>query len=218
MNPSSNHGSTRATRYARLVLLLLAAALPFVIFGAVKALKSTSNDPRQWLPRSFDETSKYDRFQEHFGGDEIAVVSWPGCTLNDSRVLQLAEALSDSAFFDRVLTGEVAIRELISSSIVQTRRAALRRLRGILIGPDGQTTCLVLSTSAVGRGDRSGAVRAIERLAFDECGLPASELRLAGPTVDAAAIDVESRKLLLSIERTLPWVSMTDAAKLRGAT
>ena len=90
----------RATRNARLALILLAAALPFVIFVAVKALKSTSNDPRQWLPRSFDETSKYDRFQEHFGGDEIAVVSWPGCTLDDSRVPQLAEALSDSAFFN----------------------------------------------------------------------------------------------------------------------
>ena len=132
MNPSSNHGSMRATRYAWLTLLLLAAALPFVIFGAVKALKSTSNDPRQWLPRSFEETSKYDRFQEHFGSDEIAVVSWPGCTLDDSRVPTLAKALSDSAFFDRVLTGEVVLRELIDSSIEETRRAAAQDLDAVL--------------------------------------------------------------------------------------
>jgi predicted RND superfamily exporter protein len=177
----------------------MAVTSPLVLFGSIGALRSTSNDPRQWLPRSFAETDKYDRFQQHFGVDEIAVVSWPGCTLDDTRVPQLAKELEESPYYDRVLTGPSVLRELIASPLKLGRAEALRRLRGILIGPDDQTTCLVLTTSAAGRADRSEAVREIERSAATNCGLATSELRLAGPTVDAATIDAESRRLLFQL-------------------
>ena len=82
MKSTSQHGSLiQAPHYARMALFFFALMLPVVAYGALRALKSTSNDPRQWLPRSFEETDTYDRFQEHFGADEIAVVSWPGGTL-----------------------------------------------------------------------------------------------------------------------------------------
>jgi len=180
-------------------LFFFALMLPVVAYGALRALKSTSNDPRQWLPRSFEETDTYDRFQEHFGADEIAVVSWPGCTLEDPRVPKLAESLTASDYFDRVRTGESVVQELLASSIAKTQQSAVHRLRGSLIGPDDQTTCLILSTSSVGQDDRVAAVAEIERLAIADCGLSVDELRLAGPTVDAAAIDVESRKLLFEL-------------------
>ncbi len=199
LNPQSNRYQSRGSRYAQITLVLMAMTTPFVIFGAVGALKSTSNDPRQWLPRTFAETSKYDWFQQHFGADEIAVVSWPGCTLDDSRVPRLARALEESPFFDRALTGPRVLSELMESPLRLKRAAALQRLRGILVGPNGQTTCLVLMTSAAGRADRSEAVREIERSAAANCGLATSELRLAGPTVDAAAIDAESRHLLFQL-------------------
>jgi len=199
MNPPSNRCPGRGSRYARITLVFMAVTTPLVIFGSVGALRSTSNDPRQWLPRTFAETDKYDWFQQQFGANEIAVVSWPGCTLDDSRVPQLAEALEESAYFDRVLTGPRVLRELMEAPLRFKRADALRRLRGILVGADGQTTCLVLQTSAAGRADRSEAVREIERRATANCGLPASELRLAGPTVDAAAIDAESRRLLFQL-------------------
>jgi len=199
LNPQSNRCPSRVSRYARITLVLMAITTPLVIFGSVGALKSTSNDPRQWLPRDFAETSKYDWFQQHFGSDEIAVVSWPGCRLDDLRVPKLAEALEKSPFFDRVLTGPRFLRTLMQSPLRLKRAAALRRLQGILVGPDGQTTCLVLMTSAAGRADRSEAVREIERSAAANCGLATAELRLAGPTVDAAAIDAESRHLLFQL-------------------
>ena len=77
-------------RRARITLTLMAVAVPLIAFGALKALRSTSNDPRQWLPKRFAETDRYDWFQDQFGTDEIAVVSWPGCTLLGSRILALS--------------------------------------------------------------------------------------------------------------------------------
>ncbi len=195
-----------------MTLVLMAVAIPFVIYGAVSALRSTSNDPRQWLPRTFAETNTYDWFQQHFGSDEIAVVSWPGCTLDDTRISRLATALEESELFDRVLTGPSVVHELMQPPRGLSRAAALRRLRGILVESDGETTCLILATSAIGRADRIQAVREIERSAAANCGLSKSQLRLAGPTVDAAAIDAESRRLLFQLAGFSALVSFLVAS------
>ncbi len=211
MNPQSIQ-CPRRTRYARLTLFVMAAAIPFVIYGAVSALRSTSNDPRQWLPRTFAETNTYDWFQQHFGSDEIAVVSWPGCTLDDARVARLATSLEESELFDRALTGPRVLSELMQPPGGLSRAAALRRLRGILVESRGETTCLILATSARGRADRIQAVREIERSAAADCGLSASQLRLAGPTVDAAAIDAESRRLLFQLAGFSALVSFLVAS------
>ena len=78
--PDSDHGLSK--RYTIGVLLVLTGLLPCLLHGVFGALDSNSNDPRQWLPRGFEETDKYDWLQQHFGNDEITVVSWPGCTLS----------------------------------------------------------------------------------------------------------------------------------------
>ena len=138
---------TEMTRYAIAIVLLAVISSPLIGYGALRALKSTSNDPRQWLPKSFAETDTYDWFQSHFGTDEFAVVSWPGCDLDDPRVGQLSQALLKTAFFDRVRTGQNAIEELMSPPQNFSRTAAISRLRRILIGARDGTTCLVLTTS-----------------------------------------------------------------------
>ncbi|WP_197230961.1 efflux RND transporter permease subunit [Novipirellula artificiosorum] len=189
----------RRTRYAKWTLGLMACAAPLILFAAISALRSTSNDPRQWLPKSFDETDTYDWFGEHFGSDEIAVVSWPGCTIKDPRVPKVADAISASPYFDRVLTGPSVLADLTSPPSGMSRGSALRRLRGILVNPDTETTCLILSTSLAGQADRVEAIKQLEQIAASESGVLASELRLAGPTVDAAAIDIESRRLLFQL-------------------
>ncbi len=212
-------GSPQQTRIAKIVVTLFILAVPIVGFGAFKALRSTSNDPRQWLPKGFAETDTYDWFDKQFGTDEVAVVSWPGCNLNDPRVTQLSEAIESSPYFDRVRSGPNVLQELIDSGSGITQAAALRRLNGILIGPDGETTCLVLTTSAIGQSDRPAAIREIENLAGSRVGLELSQLRLAGPTVDAAAIDAESQRLLFQLAGLSALVSFVLATtRLRSVT
>lgn len=193
--------------YAIAVLAAMLLSIPAIGIGVVGALESNSNDPRQWLPRGFPETDKYEWFQDQFGRDEIAVVSWPDCTLDDPRVDRLADVLTgagetdgssgDELFFERATTGPKTLAQLTSGPLRLSRTQAIGRLRGTLVGADGRTTCVVLVVSARGEADRASAVEAIYRVAKEECGLDAESLFLGGPTVDAATIDVESQRMLL---------------------
>lgn len=210
MTRSSSPDSLR--RFAVAIIVFAALSAPFILYGARKALKSTSNDPRQWLPKSFAETDTYDWFQSKFGTDEIAVASWPGCNLDDPRVDDLSRSLASSKYFDRVRTGQNALQELTSSPQNFSRAAAISRLQGILIGAEDQTTCLVLTTSVAGQADRSAAVHEIETQALEVCDIPASDLKLGGPTVDAALIDAESRKMLFSLAGLSAVVSFLIAS------
>jgi predicted RND superfamily exporter protein len=188
--------------YLLAVVAFGVAALPWLAHGLVGALGSNSNDPRQWLPRGFDETETYHWLQAHFGRDEITVVSWPGCTLDDPRTEQLARALlraPQTAYFQRALTGQQILQQLVSAPLDLPRSEALRRLQGVLIGSDGKTTCVVLTVSARGEADRAAAVEQIRQVAQQQCGIAPGQLRLGGPTVDAATIDVESQRLLLQL-------------------
>jgi len=209
--PNQRAAETRPffARYGAVILVCMAFLFPLVVRGVIGAVGSTSNDPRQWLPRGFDETEKYMWLQSHFGRDEVAVVSWPDCTLaNGQAVDRLAEALiapvptasgGQVRWFDRAITGPSVLRRLTSPRLELPQAEALARLRGILVGPDGQTTCIVLVISEAGTYDRMAAVKHIHDVAATQCGLTPDDLRLGGPTVDAATIDSESRRLLLHL-------------------
>ena len=210
MRTLPEHGSERFGRnagglprsYSAAVLLLTALSLPWLAVGVRGALDSNTNDPRQWLPRGFHETDTYLWLQEHFGSDEITVVSWPGCTLDDDRAERLAEALlaePQTTMFQRALTGRQVLAQLTSPPLDLPRRDAIERLQGVLIGPDGRTTCVLLTIAPRGVEDRAAAIRQVFETAEQICGLKPDDLRLGGPTVDAATIDIESQRLLLQL-------------------
>ena len=139
-------GAPRFNRFSAGVLIVMALLSPAVFFGARGALKSVSNDPRQWLPRDFEETDKHLEFQERFGIDESAVVSWPGCTLDNPQVEQLAKALEASEvdgklLFSRVITGPRVLRRMAAPPLNIPRAKAQERITGLLVGADGKTTC-----------------------------------------------------------------------------
>ncbi len=211
-------GNRRARIYAAVILTVLALAVPWLVLGVMGALDSNSNDPRQWLPRGSDETAKYRWFQQCFGGDEITIVSWPECTLEDTRLEQVGRSLVEEPevpYFRRAVTASPLIRKLTRSPANLSRRSAIRRLRGILVGPDGKTTCLVLTISERGATDREGAVARVRRVVEQAYGLAPEQVHLGGPTVDAATINVESQRLLLElaglsglIALTITWLRM----------
>ncbi len=184
------------------------------------ALRSNSNDPRQWLPRGFEETKTYDWLQRHFGSDEITVVSWPGCTLDDERTQQLARTLlsdPETSYFQRAISGRQILDQLVARPLEVPRAEAIRRLQGVLIGPDGATTCVMLTVSPRGATNRAAAVGEIRRVAQQVCGLQPEQLHLGGPTVDAATIDVESQRMLVELAGLsgllalfITWIRLRD--------
>ena len=107
----------RPPLWAISVVCALVLLLPPTILAVRAAIRSNVNDVRDWLPAHFAETAQYRWFIERFGNQELVVVSWPGCTLDDPRLEQLSanltrrslasESQGNPPLFTRVTTAQV---------------------------------------------------------------------------------------------------------------
>lgn len=188
--------------YRALIGVLLAGLLPVLIYGAHRAWQTNSNQVRDWLPESFPETKALFWFGKHFGSDELLMISWPGCDLDDPRLKELGEKLTQPPpgerrpFFRRVFTGPEVLDSLVGPPLELPRAEAIERLQGWLIGPDGRTTCAVAMVSEAGMEDRHAAVDWAYAAAAECCDLKHAEIFVAGSTADSVAIDRTSERFL----------------------
>ncbi|MFH1924070.1 MAG: hypothetical protein ABIP48_29805, partial [Planctomycetota bacterium] len=81
-----------------LIAMVMFFALPFILMGTRRALRSNRNDVRDWLPAHFQQTADHRWFQEHFPHEQFVLCSWDGCTLDedDPRLELLARKLVPS--------------------------------------------------------------------------------------------------------------------------
>ena len=198
-NPTENSHSFLATW----ALCVLGVALVFlfpVILGAGKSLKMQSNNVKQWLPRNFEAAQQYDKFVEQFGVDEMVVISWPNCTLDNPQVDEFCKVLErdlvggDTPLLHRTVSAKRMASEIQSLGI--SVEDSYKRIQGLLIGPDENTTCILAFPSRDTELARTEIISRIFELADSQFGISFDQLKLGGPTVDGAAIDVESRRAL----------------------
>ena len=199
-------------RYGKLILLCFAVLLPIVLYTALRASQRNENDVRTWLPDDYEETRDYAWFKSRFGLEEFILVMWPGCTLDSPELEAFAERLLPEegepdadkrrAFFARVVTGSRLVDELTQpddeleeEGAALTREEAIDRLKGTLIGPDGEQTCAVVTPTDVGKEQLHEMLNTIKEAAV-EAGAPAEEIRMGGPPVINAAIDMEGARSL----------------------
>ena len=114
-------------RYAWGTMLVLACLIPAILWGVRETFRNANNNVAQWLPQHYDATRDYQEFRGLFGSDDMAVVSWEGCTLDDERLEKLALALvpptdqkrpgDGTEWFQRVITGERVIEELMTPPV-----------------------------------------------------------------------------------------------------
>ena len=210
-------------RYGLAILAGAGLLLPVGYWGSVQALRSNRNDFRSWLPAAYEETATLKWYRKHFESDAFILASWDGCTLESPELPRLAarlrgdgEAVQKSgglSFFTDVTTGGELLNMLTSDQGL-SREAALARLRGSVIGPDGEQTCLLATVSfaALQRWDTPGqasehatreflhaAVNAIYEAAEKECGIARDELHLGGPPVVNVAIDIEGERSMIKL-------------------
>ena len=187
-----------------IVGLALASFGP-AIYWALMALGTNTNKVTDWLPTTTPEMHQFQWFCEAFEGDEILVVSWDGCTLDDPRLDAFAEAVirplpsktgAAQVWFSWVRTGRSVLHELTSEPLSLSRAEALHRMANWAVGPDGRTSCAVLKVSDAGRDDRHSAVAAVRSAARESCNLSADRLHIGGSTFDSVAIDTESEQSL----------------------
>ncbi len=202
------------------VLCAALGILPLTILGDFVAVRSNVNDVRDWLPAHFAETVQYRWFRDRFGNEDFVVVSWPGCTLDDPRLEQLTANLRERSsqhqrhgthpLFSRVTSGRELVDELTSDRVGLTRSQVIARLRGTLIGPDGNQTCAVVTIDEAARLALRVVLDEI-REAAAEIGLPGDVVHLGGPAVVNEAIDKSSTQSLVRLAGLAALVGLVIA-------
>ena len=181
----------------------LVIAAPLIARSALTVLGVESTTPIEWVPEEFAPRRDYDRFTRDFESGDVVVASWPGCTLGAAaidRVIAAAtgpEAPRDAAgrlWFESVASGSEALQRLTDPPLALDRATAVERLKGVIVGPDGQQTCVIFGFTRAGLVDRRRAVAWIrDRLQQTAVASP-DELHLAGPVIDNVSVDEASAR------------------------
>jgi predicted RND superfamily exporter protein len=193
---------------------------PLVGFGVVRAIRSNANDVRDWVPGHYPETRDYRWFRQHFGNEDFVVVSWQGCTLGDPQLAQFAIRLRQRndfceqqgaiAPFRRITTGSELVAQMTAEPVSLNRDRVISRLTGTIVGPDGQTTCAIITLNNLAQGQLKPALDEIYAAAAD-AGLAAYEIHLGGPPVVNAAIDRSSSQSLVRLAGLAALVGLVIA-------
>jgi predicted RND superfamily exporter protein len=73
---------------------------------------------------------------------------------------------------------------------------AVQRLQGSLIGPDGRTTCVIVTLNAAGLAVRADVVAALQESIRNCCQVQPEDIHLAGPVIDGLTVDAASHQSL----------------------
>ena len=190
------------SRYRVGILAFFLLTFPWIVFSANRGVQNSSTRVADWLPESFEETQRLHWFREHFGSDDLLMVSWQGCTLDDPRLAALTEKLREPVAVGeegpllltrQIITGPEALQQLRDEPLELSRRVALRRLRGWLVGDDEQTTCMVLLLTKAGWTHRHFLLEHIYQCAADVGDLDREAVHIGGSTADSVAVDTASQ-------------------------
>jgi predicted RND superfamily exporter protein len=206
-----------------LTLACLVMAAPWFAYAAVSLMAAGSTTPIDWVPATFLARRDYDSFTAAFSSGDVVVASWPDCRLGSPAVAKVlnAAASADASqnagerWFDEVTSGGTIVDQLTAPPLSLDRQTATERLRGLLIGPDGQQTCIVFACSSAGLAERRKVVAWIRETIIREAGISVAALHLAGPVINNVAVDEASDESLgvyggpaAAIVFVLTWIAL----------
>ena len=210
----STGNSRQLTNRTVWVLVTIAALFPPTIWGALHTLGRIEEDPVEWAASDLQAKHDLEWFEEHFGAWDSIILSWPGCVVGDARLERLARAIESvrprtedgesGCWFARVVTGTRMLEKMTAPPYDFSHAKAMRRLRGVLIGPDGRSTCAIIPLTQDAVDNASEVVRKVRAIAVEHCGLSPAQLRMTGHVVetvsiDAAVVETLRRESLLSM-------------------
>ena len=199
--PSRSRWPSRLFPVSLSTILCLLAVTPWMVPAALGVLQVDATTPIEWVPMSFAPRAAYEKFTGEFQSGDVVIASWDGCTLDAPAVDAFLAAAAGpegpkdaqgEPWFEPIASGVVALAKLTDPPMSLPSEEATKRLRGVLIGPDGRTTCLVIPFTRVGLTHRRAAVAWIRQTLARVTALPEGELHLAGPVIDNVSVDEAS--------------------------
>ncbi len=203
------------------------------MYCAARAVGTNSNNVADWLPANLPESRDLKLFDGWFGEGRFVLVSWDGCQIDvaaepedasgdDPRLARFAFSLlraesdENSHFVKKVITSRSLLQTLTSEPMNLSRADAIARLRGSVIGDQGQA-CAIVFLNEFPTEDLSKAIgfwnpRWIDRVTGNtdksqglmfrsmlECEIPLAAAHLGGPPVDNLAINEEGQRTLVRL-------------------
>ena len=173
--------------------MVVATAL-FLPLGlwAVFHLPMGSAGVHDWLPEGKPERVRYEKFVADFGNDQVVLISWDDCRLEDPRLFEFQKQLHSSPEFASHLnvleSTDQLMASLTNAPLHLSYAVAKSRLNGVMIGRDG-TSAVLARVSDRGVADQNRTIELIRMAADQTDGLGRSRLRLAGTVYEAFAVD-----------------------------
>jgi len=182
-------------------LAVLAAAVPFIVQAAIAVMGTDTTTPIEWVPDTFAPRQAYRKFTREFESGDVVVASWSGCTLGAPAIHRFIAVANGpdaprdpqgSLWFEPIVAGSTVLERLTAPPLALDRQTAIERLTGMLVGPDGETTCLVIPFTPEGLADRRRAVDWIRDTLRKTATPSDDDLHLAGPVIENVTVDEAS--------------------------
>lgn len=193
-----------------ILLLYLMVSLPWIVFGAMTILKSSSSSPLDWVEQSYSPRANYESFRTLFGDGDVLIISWEGCRIDDERLDKLRDVLlgnkafHDAAgdpYFDQVNSGRDAINQLLQPPFAFSFTEAATSLQGVYVGANHSDTLIMVQFNAAGLKERNHLVPLIQRAITKTCEVPLTKIWLSGPVMDGFTVDAASTE---TMQKTAP--------------
>jgi predicted RND superfamily exporter protein len=166
-------------------------ALPFGIFAVVN-LPMGSAGVHQWLPEGRLERLRYEAFAKNFGTDQVVLISWEKCAIDDPRLAAFQERIvrlpAYASWFTKLEATDSVVASLMQPPLRLSEEEAKSRLRGVLCG-NNNTACVVLGVTAEGVRSHKKVVDAIRSVSDEVSDLGREQLRMVGTVFEAYAVD-----------------------------
>jgi len=202
-------GSRRRPIVELVLLALFVISFPLVAYVSTLPVKRFHNEITQWGDADSIAYQQFVDYRNKFGANEFIVITWPGCDLKDERVAVATDRIQEelAASVGQVSNGQTAYWMLCDDAGLSDS-AARKRMAGLFIGRDSDSTAIAMSLLPEARNSRATVIDQIADI-LERSGVDPQTAHFAGLGHNLYTLDKEG---LESPFRMVPWIMLSALA------
>lgn len=195
---SRDYRKPSAVRWSWWLLLLLAAALPFLGIAVIKT-ETASSSVHPWFPETGIERETFREFEAVFGAEDVWVLVFSEPVEDSVRAGFINKLKEQNDTFDDPLLRSIRDTNGLLESVSETERRRLKSaLRGVFFDQSGTLPVIMAQSTEAGFRNRTAVFEDIIQNAIAACSVE-EVVKIAGPGYVGVMADYEARETLLKI-------------------